>query len=107
MLHQTPSSDKSHTQASLRDVAAIEDLAQIGNSRACIADANNEHLRGRVLNKKFYKTAFGIWEGVASQFRSRSGEPDLFLVLKSKLIRDVPRSLACLDDVPLLAKPDG
>ena len=82
MLHQAPGTDEPHTQPGLRDIAAVEDFAQIRNSRAGIADANNEHLGGRVLDEKFYKSAFGISEGVASQFRSRGREPDLFLVLK-------------------------
>src|ERR1700739_3399570 len=107
MLHEAFGADDSLAQAGPGDIAAVKDFAQVWNSRPCIADAHEEHLRLSVAHPKLYKSALGVAEGVARQFRRCGRQPNLFLVLKAQQGSEVAGPLPRLDHMALMAKPDG
>ena len=68
-----------------------------------IEDLDREELRRRApLHCELDAAATGVGEGIASDLGDRGGNPCLVLAVEAEQPRDLPRPLACRDDVVLV-----
>ncbi len=104
LIHQPARPDYAETHSRLRVVAAFENGVQIVDSRALVADFDDEELGGcAALYEVLDFSASGIFEGVAGDFGERGRDAGLILSVKSEKASDLARALPRVDRVVLVA----